>query len=195
MAVAVLGLLSLACRGAADGGGAQSGTASDETQAPQGSGVDTPPGMPAGADSAGRPAGGPSDTGTGGGRRGGPTGEGAREDAAPDGGAHETSEVEAGEGPASGQTSGDVMNGWKQYEANCSRCHGQDALGSAIAPDLRQSVKGTVNQAVFLQVVKDGRAEKGMPPFAELLAQQIQDIYAFIVARSTGKLGPGRPRG
>jgi hypothetical protein len=34
-----------------------------------------------------------------------------------------------------------------------------------------------------------------MPGFAVLLEdQQIADIYAYLIARSSGKLGPGRPK-
>ena len=98
----------------------------------------------------------------------------------------------AGAEPA-GQASGDVANGWKQYEANCSRCHGQDALGSVIAPDLRARAK-ILSGADFVQIVKKGKVASGMPAFESQLSDpQINDIYAYVMARSSGKLPAGRP--
>jgi mono/diheme cytochrome c family protein len=98
----------------------------------------------------------------------------------------------AGEG---GQAAGQVVNGWKQYAVNCERCHGQDALGSALAPDLRKSAQALGHDG-FIQIVREGRQAKGMPPFGEVLdAGQMEDIYAYVVARGTGELGPGRPEG
>ena len=92
-----------------------------------------------------------------------------------------------------GAASGDVANGWKQYEANCSRCHGQDALGSAFAPDLRQSAK-TLGQEAFAGIVKKGKVATGMPAFeSQLDDQQVKDIYAYVTARAGG-LPPGRPK-
>jgi mono/diheme cytochrome c family protein len=96
-------------------------------------------------------------------------------------------------GEPAGQASGDFANGWKQYEANCSRCHGQDALGSTIAPDLRARAK-VLSGADFVQIVKKGMIASGMPAFEGQLADaQINDIYAYVMARSSGKLPPGRP--
>jgi mono/diheme cytochrome c family protein len=95
---------------------------------------------------------------------------------------------------AEAQASADVVDGWKQYEANCSRCHGQDALGSALAPDLRKSVKGAVSRDAFVQTAMNGRADKGMPAFAKQLEpSKIDHIYAYVMARSSGKLAAGRP--
>ena len=49
--------------------------------------------------------------------------------------------------------------------ANCYRCHGVDAFGGQLAPDLRKSVssQGSVTHDVFLTTVKEGRIPKGMP--------------------------------
>jgi mono/diheme cytochrome c family protein len=120
------------------------------------------------------------------------TGKAAAEDAAAGQKAPAETPAAPGAAPA-GQGTGDVVNGWKQYEANCSRCHGQDALGSAFAPDLRKTAAAQ-GQEGFVQVVKQGIVAKGMPAFsAQLDDQQINDIYAYVVARGSGKLPPGRP--
>lgn len=85
--------------------------------------------------------------------------------------------------------------GWRQYMTNCARCHGDDAVGGVMAPDLRASVtKGAINQASFESVVSAGRAGKGMPPFKGTLSkEQIAAIYAYVDARAKGRLPAGRP--
>jgi mono/diheme cytochrome c family protein len=88
---------------------------------------------------------------------------------------------------------GDLYDGWKMYAVTCERCHGQDALGSALAPDLRKSA-ATLGHDGFVQVVVNGRIEKGMPAFKDVLEpRQIENVYAYVAARGSGELGPGRP--
>jgi len=92
--------------------------------------------------------------------------------------------------------SDDEYQGWKWFHVYCYRCHGTDALGSTLAPNLRHSVspQGTVTRDVFLTTVPDGRVAKGMPSWNALLnTQQIEQLYAYIKARSDGRLAPGRP--
>jgi mono/diheme cytochrome c family protein len=100
--------------------------------------------------------------------------------------------------PAAESYASDVeYEGWKQYHMYCDRCHGQDAGGSTFAPDLRRSVapNGTLTKETFRATVRDGRVEKGMPAFAPMLTEaQIDAIYAYVKARSEGRLGPGRPK-
>jgi cytochrome c len=85
--------------------------------------------------------------------------------------------------------------GWRQYMTNCARCHGDDAVGGVIAPDLRASVtKGAIDEASFESVVNAGRSGKGMPPFkGTLRKEQITAIYAYVDARAKGRLPTGRP--
>lgn len=85
--------------------------------------------------------------------------------------------------------------GWRQYMTNCARCHGDDAVGGVMAPDLRASVtKGAINQASFESTVSAGRPGKGMPPFkGTLTKEQIAAIYAYVDARAKGRLPAGRP--
>jgi cytochrome c len=85
--------------------------------------------------------------------------------------------------------------GWRQYMVNCARCHGDDAVGGVMAPDLRKSVaKGGIDEASFHSIVTTGRREKGMPGFKETLSdKQIAAIHAYIVARADGRLPAGRP--
>jgi len=103
-------------------------------------------------------------------------------------------------GPA---TSGDKLlvtedeyQGWKYYAVYCERCHAPDAVGTADAPDLRYSVspEGEVTADSFAVMVRDGSENKEMKGFEDLLDdQRIEQIYAYIMARSEGRLAAGRP--
>ena len=86
-----------------------------------------------------------------------------------------------------------VMNGWRWFHVYCFRCHGVDALGSSIAPNLRESIKALPHDE-FIKIIREGRPEKGMQAWNVLLdASQMEDIYQYVMERSTGRLKPGRP--
>ncbi len=90
----------------------------------------------------------------------------------------------------------DEYQGWKWFHVYCYRCHGVDAFGGQLAPDLRHSLssQGSVTHDMFMVTVRDGRPAKGMPAWNALLNdQQIEQLYAYIKARSDGRLAPGRP--
>jgi mono/diheme cytochrome c family protein len=92
----------------------------------------------------------------------------------------------------------EVYDGWKQFNLNCARCHGEDVLGTTIAPHLLLSLKpdGPINtKEAFLEVVCAGRAEKGMPSWCALGMDPgtIEKIYSYVKARSDAKMSPGRP--
>jgi cytochrome c len=95
----------------------------------------------------------------------------------------------------SGRASKVEYEGWRQYMVNCARCHGDDAVGGIVAPDLRASIaKGAVDSASFRTVVTTGRREKGMPGFKDVLSdEQIAAIYAYVNARAQKRLPAGRP--
>ncbi len=99
------------------------------------------------------------------------------------------------EKPAGGATKVEY-EGWRQYMANCARCHGDDAVGGVMAPDLRKSVSsGATNEAAFHTTVRAGRRAKGMPGFQGTLSdEQISAIYAYVAARVKGGLPAGRPK-
>lgn len=91
-----------------------------------------------------------------------------------------------------------VYNGWKQFNLNCARCHGEDVLGTTIAPHLILSLKpdGPINtKELFIQTVCNGRPEKGMPAWCSLGLDtaKIEQIYSYVKGRSDAKIGPGRP--
>jgi mono/diheme cytochrome c family protein len=91
-----------------------------------------------------------------------------------------------------------VYNGWKQYNLNCARCHGEHVLGTTIAPHLIVSLKpgGPIDsKELFVKTVCEGRPEKGMPAWCPLGLdnEKIEQLYAYVKSRSDGKVGPGRP--
>jgi mono/diheme cytochrome c family protein len=93
---------------------------------------------------------------------------------------------------------GKTYQGWKYYNLNCARCHGEDALGTTIAPHLILSLKpdGTIpNQAMFVATVCGGRPQKGMPAWCTIgmTPGQIDTIYSYVKGRSDAKIHPGRP--
>jgi mono/diheme cytochrome c family protein len=86
--------------------------------------------------------------------------------------------------------------GWKYYAVYCERCHAPDAVGTADAPDLRYSVspEGEVTADSFAVMVRNGSENGEMKGFDDLLDQQrIEQIYAYVKARSEGRLAAGRP--
>ena len=94
-----------------------------------------------------------------------------------------------------------TYNGWRRYTESCMRCHGPDGAGSSYAPDLTDSLKHMTEQQ-FKEVVINGRTnvnqanENVMPPFGEVedVVLYLDDIYAYLKARSDGVLGRGRPQ-
>jgi len=93
-----------------------------------------------------------------------------------------------------------TYNGYRRYGDACLRCHGPDASGSSYAPDLTHSLK-SLGEAQFKEIVINGRIavstakENVMPQFGEVadVVTYLDDIYAYVRARSDGALGRGRP--
>lgn len=93
-----------------------------------------------------------------------------------------------------------TYNGWRRYTESCLRCHGPDGAGSSYAPDLLDSLKN-MSEEQFNEVVVNGRQNVSasstsvMPPFGEVedVVLYLNDIYAYLKARSDGVLGRGRP--
>jgi mono/diheme cytochrome c family protein len=91
------------------------------------------------------------------------------------------------------------FNGWRRYTESCLRCHGPDGAGSSYGPSLVDSLK-EMSEEDFKEVVINGRvstvrANSVMPQFGmvEDVAMYIDDIYAYLKARSDGVLARGRP--
>jgi mono/diheme cytochrome c family protein len=89
-----------------------------------------------------------------------------------------------------------VYNGWRMFEVYCTRCHGEDAVGSSFAPSLVKAVgpEGDINHRTFFETVTNGRPTKGMPTWGNLLSpEQKEDVWNYLRARAAGGLAGGRP--
>lgn len=91
-----------------------------------------------------------------------------------------------------------AYNGWKQFELNCSRCHGENAEGTSFAPSLVKALGpgGPVtNEQTFLKIACNGIPGTGMPAWCTLGlgTDQLQAIYLYVKGRADGTIHPGRP--
>ena len=93
-----------------------------------------------------------------------------------------------------------TFSGFRRFNSECYVCHGPDGVGSTFAPALVDSLK-TMSYEQFLDIVTNGKTEvntavqKKMPTFGTNpnVMCYIDDIYAYLKARSDGVLGRGRP--
>jgi cytochrome c oxidase cbb3-type subunit 3 len=76
----------------------------------------------------------------------------------------------------------DVAAGRIRFGADCAFCHGRDATGGAGGSDLTRSdlVAQDVRGDRIGAVLREGRADKGMPAFASLAADDLDAIVAFL---------------
>jgi cytochrome c oxidase cbb3-type subunit 3 len=83
------------------------------------------------------------------------------------------------------------------FGQNCAFCHGRDAAGGETGPDLTRSklVAKDVAGDKIAEVLRQGRPQKGMPPFT-FNATEVAELVAFIhEQRSQAKLHNGNRRG
>jgi len=100
------------------------------------------------------------------------------------------------------KVNGDVMVGYEKFGSHCSQCHAQNAEGSTFAPSLVQRLKG-MDQGRFTAAVAGGVTRLDsttgqysvMPAWSnnEDVMNHVQQIWAFLKARSDGALPAGRP--
>jgi cytochrome c len=88
----------------------------------------------------------------------------------------------------------EVFHGYQLYNSYCYRCHGTDASGSQLAPDLRRSLMVGMKQHDFLSIAMAGKKEQGMPSWAGFLTEDdVVHIYRYVKGRSLDLVPPGRP--
>lgn len=90
-----------------------------------------------------------------------------------------------------------TYNGFRRYHSECHVCHGPAGLGSSYAPALMKSLQDLSYQQ-FVDVIVKGRQGANnlvMPSFAANMnvLPYMNDIYAYLKARSDGVIGPTRP--
>ncbi len=116
---------------------------------------------------------------------------------------------------------GSAYLGWRVYQDRCARCHGVDAKGTALAPDLlarvpalgaRAFVSGVLyrydatlqGQPASSPGAREAQVEVIMARTDQPLAMpawqdevsvnaHILDLYAYLSARADGRLGVGKP--
>lgn len=87
-----------------------------------------------------------------------------------------------------------VAHGKEVYVKNCASCHAADG-GGGIGPNLtdRAWLHGDGSALAILKVVRDGVAEKGMPPWGALLkAEDTLEVTAFV--RNLNGTAPAKPK-
>lgn len=88
----------------------------------------------------------------------------------------------------------DIFKGYALYNSYCYRCHGTDATGGELAPDLRMSLNSGMKQQGFTAVAMSGKEVKGMPSWAGFISpEDMTRVYRYVKARSLDLVSPGRP--
>jgi len=93
-----------------------------------------------------------------------------------------------------------TYKGYLYYGDQCMRCHGPDGAGSSYAPNLTESLKVLSKEAVENTVINGRKdvntaSQKVMPAFGtnEDVVENLDNIYAYLKARSDGVLSRGHP--
>src|SRR5919201_5381809 len=88
-----------------------------------------------------------------------------------------------------------LESGQRIFAAQCGFCHGRDAMGGDSGPDLTRSplVGDDVRGNKIGPVVRDGRADKGMPP-VRLSDADLAAVVAFIHDQRKKADSPGARR-
>jgi methanol metabolism-related c-type cytochrome len=93
-----------------------------------------------------------------------------------------------------------TYSGFRRYHSDCHVCHGPEGMGSTYAPALIDSFK-VLSYEQIATVIASGRQKVDasqnsvMPAFGTNpnVMCYLDDIYAYLKARSDGALGRGRP--
>src|SRR5262245_2593902 len=91
----------------------------------------------------------------------------------------------------------DPNSGEGLFGAQCGFCHGRDATGGASGPDLTDSelVGQDAKGDKIGPVIRNGRPEKGMPPFTAISDGDLAKLVDYIHTRKTEvEKNPGRRR-
>jgi methanol metabolism-related c-type cytochrome len=93
-----------------------------------------------------------------------------------------------------------TFSGFRRFNSTCFVCHGPDGAGSSFAPALVESLK-RLSYEQFTEIVVNGKTDvntanqRKMPSFGTdpNVMCYLDDIYAYLKARSDGVVGRGRP--
>lgn len=117
-------------------------------------------------------------------------GAGARGGAAAGRGGRGRSQGEAYNAPRPPVTAAQIAHGKDVFSANCSFCHGDDARGGSVGPNLIRNkvVLDDQNGELIEPVVHGSRVALGMPKF-DLSNPDIVDIAAWLHSQPLGNRG------
>ena len=90
---------------------------------------------------------------------------------------------------------GVVDAGATQFTAKCASCHGPE-LGGLIGPNLVDSswLHGKGTRLDILKVIREGVAEKGMPPWGPVMKKdEIYAVAAFILSKKGSQPAGAKP--
>ncbi len=91
----------------------------------------------------------------------------------------------------------DTYIGWRTFHGFCHVCHAQDAVGSTFAPNLLDRIRD-FDFDMFVDRTANGfTGQVGvMPPWKDNpnVSKRYKELYAYLKARSSGDLPPGRPK-
>lgn len=91
----------------------------------------------------------------------------------------------------------DTYIGWTTYRSQCTQCHGQNARGTTIGPNLMDRLNQRVDYPRFVDVLTNGyRGQMGVMPAwkdNKAVMDKLPNIYMYLKARADGVLDAGRP--
>ncbi len=74
---------------------------------------------------------------------------------------------------------GDDQAGRQVYDNNCSVCHGGDGQGGEHGPQIARRLR-RIEDPQLTELIHQGRASRGMPSFAGITGQPLDDLVAFL---------------
>jgi len=94
---------------------------------------------------------------------------------------------------------GDTYIGWRTFHGFCHVCHAQDAVGSTFAPSLLDRMKQSdMTKDLFVERLNEGfTGQVGVMPGWKNdpnVRKRYNELYAYLMARASGALPPGRPK-
>jgi mono/diheme cytochrome c family protein len=112
-----------------------------------------------------------------------------------------------------------TYRGWEVFHSACHGCHGVDATGTSVAPNLVERIRAIserdfvnkvltsyrivapsgdpseTREQIIDEVLRRERGELVMPAWEKTEVQpNVLDLYAYLRARGDGALGPGKPQ-
>jgi mono/diheme cytochrome c family protein len=92
--------------------------------------------------------------------------------------------------PYAGQADA-ITGGSRLFAANCSKCHGDDALGRGKRPSLRTKEVQQASDGELFSLLKNGYLSKGMPSWSALPEPSRWQLIAYV--KSLGEHDGGEP--